>query len=104
MCVPNVILKVLTDMAKVVVTLDIMPESPDVNLEELQKQAEKKIAAFGGGVGKVLIEPVAFGLNKLKLFFVMDEAKGSTESLENDLSALSGVSSVVVSDVRRTIG
>ncbi|MBI4140910.1 elongation factor 1-beta [Candidatus Woesearchaeota archaeon] len=97
-------MKVLIDMAKVVVTLDIMPDSPDVNLEELQKLAEKKIVAFGGGVGKVLVEPVAFGLNKLKLFFVMDEAKGSTESLENDLSALTGVSSVVVSDVRRAIG
>ncbi|MBI4141660.1 elongation factor 1-beta [Candidatus Woesearchaeota archaeon] len=91
-------------MAKVVVTLDVMPESLDVNLESLQKEAEKKISAFGGDVHKVTVEPVAFGLKKLKIMFVMEESKGSTEPLENELSGLQGVSSVTVSDVRRTVG
>lgn len=91
-------------MDKVVVTLDIMPVAPDVNLESLQKQAEKKISAFGGEVGKVLVEPVAFGLKKLKIFFVMDEGKGSTEPLEKEVSGINGVNSAVVSDVRRAVG
>ena len=91
-------------MARVVVTLDIMPEDVNVNLEFIQKEAGKKIAAFGGDVGKVEIEPIAFGLKKLKIFFVMDENKGSTESLEKELSSMNGISSVTVSDVRRTVG
>lgn len=91
-------------MADVVVTLKIMPESPDINLEFLQKSAEKAIKGFGGEVGKVEKEPVAFGLNALKVFFVMDEAKGATDPLEQKIEAIVGVNSVEVTDVRRAIG
>lgn len=91
-------------MARVIVTIEIMPESPDTNLETLQKQAEPKITAFGGGVGKVVIEPVAFGLKVLKLFFIMDENKGSTEPLEKEISQIPGIASVTVTDVRRALG
>lgn len=91
-------------MARVVVTIDIMPADPNVNLEELQKKAEEKIKKFGGDIGKVTIEPVAFGLNVIKILFVMDEAKGSTEPLEQELATLQGISSAQVSDVRRAVG
>jgi elongation factor 1-beta len=91
-------------MATVVVTLTIMPDSPDINLEELREKATKEISAFGGEVGKVVIEPVAFGLNALKLFFVMDEKKGSTDSLEGNIAKIPGIASVNVTDVRRAIG
>ena len=91
-------------MAQVIVTLRIMPESPDTDLVELEKQATQKIANFGGDVGKTEITPVAFGLKALNLYFVMDEAKGSTEPLEKEIESLQGVNSVEVTDVRRAIG
>ena len=91
-------------MANVVVTLRIMPELPDTDLAVLEKQATDKISSFGGEVGKTEITPVAFGLNSLNLYFVMDEAKGSTEPLEKDVESLKGVNSVEVTDVRRAIG
>jgi len=91
-------------MAQVIVTLKIMPESPEVDLKKIEKQAKQKIAKFGGGVGKVEITPVAFGLNALNLYFVMDEAKGSTEPLEKNIETINGVNSVEVTDVRRAIG
>lgn len=91
-------------MARLMVTIDIMPESPDINLELLQSEATKKISQFGGDVGKVIVEPIAFGLKVVKLIFLMDESKGSTDPLENQIMELKGVSSAKVSDVRRTLG
>ncbi|KYK26874.1 hypothetical protein AYK26_07055 [Euryarchaeota archaeon SM23-78] len=92
-------------MAKAIVTLKIMPKSPDTDLDKISKSALEKIKGFAGeGETKKEIEPVAFGLKALKIIFVMDEEKGSTEPLEKEIQALEGVSSVEVIDVRRAIG
>lgn len=92
-------------MANIVVTLKIMPDSPTVDISYLQQQAVKKIKDFTQRQDfKVEIEPIAFGLKALKIFFVMDESKGGTELLEKDISQIAGINSVQVVDVRRTIG
>jgi elongation factor 1-beta len=91
-------------MAKVVVTITIMPESPDTDLKGLEVKATEKIKRFGGDVGKVECEPIAFGLKALKLIFVMEESIGSTETLEEDIKKIHGIQSVETTDVRRAIG
>lgn len=93
-------------MATCVVTLKIMPESPDIDLDAVQVAAETAINTFTGedGEKRASQEPVAFGLKALKIMFVMDEKIGSTESLEQALAAIDGVNSVDVVDVRRAIG
>ena len=91
-------------MADIIVTLKIMPESAETNLEEIKSKAAEKIKAFGGEIGKTEIEPVAFGLKALKIYFVMDEAKGSTDPLEKQIQEINGVNSVEVVDVRRAVG
>tara|TARA_B100000315_G_C14295592_1_gene459370 strand:+ start:276 stop:551 length:276 start_codon:yes stop_codon:yes gene_type:complete len=91
-------------MADVIITLKIMPESPEINLKELEEKAKLEIENFGGEVGKVEIEPIAFGIKALKLIFVMPEEKGSTEELEKNVSEIIGVNSAEVTDVRRAIG
>jgi len=91
-------------MAQVVVTLKIMPQSPEVDLKFVEVEATREVKTFRGTVGKVQIEPIAFGLKAIKLFFVMDESIGSTEELENTISKIEGVQSVEVTDVRRAIG
>ena len=91
-------------MANVVVTLKIMPAGVEINLEKLGMDSEELIKKFGGEVGKKEIEPVAFGLKALKIFFVLDEKKGGTEKLEQAISKVPGVESVNVVDVRRAIG
>lgn len=91
-------------MAQVVITLKVMPESPGTDLSQLQEKATKLIHEFGGEVGKVDIQEVAFGLKALHLLFMMDEDIGSTEELERDIAKLHGVNSVDVIDVRRSIG
>ena len=91
-------------MTQVIVTLKIMPKNPESNLDEIENQSTKLIKEFSGEVGKKEIEPIAFGLNALKLFFVMDESVGSTEALEDKIKEINEVASVEVVDVRRAIG
>ena len=104
MNVHNAIFQVQIKMAEVVITLKIMPDSPQVNLEEIKSKAKELIKEFGGEVGKEEIVPVAFGLKSLNLFFVMDESLGGTDSLEEKIKEVKGVQSVEVIDVRRAIG
>ena len=92
-------------MAQVVVTLKIMPQSPEVNLSELEGKAKKEIIKFCDSKEfRTEIQPVAFGLKALVILFVMDEKIGSTEALEQKISQLDGVESVEVPDVRRAVG
>ncbi|NTV23799.1 MAG: elongation factor 1-beta [Nanoarchaeota archaeon] len=92
-------------MADVIVTLEIMPDSPEIDLKKLEHAALKEIKAFAGiDNHKTEVVPVAFGLKAVKIMFVMAEDKGSTEDLEDAISKIDGVTSVEVKDVRRTIG
>ena len=97
--------KVQIKMPQVVVTLKIMPESPEVNLGNIETEAKTKILDFSQTKEiKTEQEPIAFGLKALKIIFVMDEDKGSTDSLEEQIKTISGVNSVESVDVRRAIG
>lgn len=91
-------------MADVIITFKIMPTSPEVDLDDVKSKIKDAISAFGGEVGKEEIEPIAFGLNALNLIFVMDENKGSTEELEEEINKIEGVNSVECTDVRRAVG
>lgn len=91
-------------MANIVVTFKIMPKGIDVDLANLKGGILSKIKEFGGDVGETKIEPMAFGLKSLKIVFILDESKGSTEPLENEIKKIEGVSNVEVIDVRRAIG
>ncbi len=92
-------------MAKVVVTLKVLPEGPDSNLEAIRKSVDEEIKKFTGRkADKVEVEPVAFGIKALKMVFLMEEQLGSTEPLEERISKIPGVSSVEVVDVRRALG
>lgn len=99
-------LQVRTKMGKAIVTIKIMPESPEVDLAVVQKAAEEKIDSFTGvpTQKEIEIEPIAFGLKAVKIVYVMDEDKGSTESLEQDIQTIEGVQSVDTIDVRRALG
>lgn len=93
-------------MAKAIVTLKIMPESPDVDLKAIEEATIEKINAFCGEDGEKRIsqEPIAFGLKAIKIIFVMDEKQGTTDPLEQEIAGIEGVNSVDVVDVRRAIG
>jgi elongation factor 1-beta len=90
-------------MADVIVTVKIMPDSPEADLKVITDKATEIINKVGE-VGKTEEEPIAFGLKAIKLMFVMSEDKGSTETIENEIAALEHINSVEVIDVRRALG
>jgi len=92
-------------VANAIATIKIMPESPDVDMDKLQETVNEKVKSFTGSSDtKTEIEPIAFGLKALKVTFVMDEKLGSPDNLEEDITALEGVNSFEVIDVRRAVG
>ena len=91
-------------MALALIKVKIMPDSPHANLKKIEEEATEEIKKFGGDVGKVEIEPIAFGLKAVNLIFVMNESLGNTDDLEEKLSKIDGVEGVEVTDLRRAIG
>lgn len=92
-------------MANVIITLRIMPDSPDADLKRLESESRRLINEFSGETEmRVNVEPVAFGLKSVNITFVTDEKRGSTDELERQISELDGISSVEVTDVRRAVG
>jgi len=92
-------------MAKLIITLRIMPDSPEADLDNIEKEAIKEIKKFSGETElKREIEPVAFGLKALRIIFVSDESKSNLDELENNIKLINNVNSVEIVDVRRAIG
>ena len=91
-------------MATVYITLKIMPESVDIDLSQLQTAVTTCITTYGGRIAQTMTEPVAFGLQALKIIFTLDESRGGTDPLEQQIQQIAGVQSADVVDVRRAVG
>jgi elongation factor 1-beta len=91
-------------MARVIVTVTINPDSPDVDLKKLEDEAKLKLEKHGADYGKTEITPIGFGLKAVNIIFIMDESKGIPDELVDEIGKLAGVASARITDVRRTIG
>ncbi|KUO39034.1 MAG: hypothetical protein AVW05_04725 [Hadesarchaea archaeon DG-33] len=85
-------------MAEVAVTLRLMPESPEVNLDRLEATIKERVK-----VHSISREPVAFGLEALRVVAVIPDAAGGTEPLEQKLASLPGVGNVQVINLTRLL-
>lgn len=85
------------------VKIKIMPTSPEVDLERLEKTARIIIERMGGKNLKFEEEPIAFGLKAIIAFFAWSEDV-ELDSLEGFLNKIKEVSSVQVIDMRRAFG
>lgn len=90
-------------MAKAIITIRLMMESPEIDIPKVEEKAKSLIESLKGEFGKSTTEPIAFGLKALDIIFIIDETLG-TDEFENKLSELEGVSSAKVTDFRRAIG
>ena len=79
-------------MGNVAVTLKIMPESPDIDLEKTKDEISKKIE-----IKDSRIESIAFGLKALKVLVVIPD-KGVDE-LKGNLKNIDGISEVEVESI-----
>jgi len=91
-------------MAEVIVTLKIMPVSPDIDLDDLKTKAKKIIKEAEGEIGKEYYEEIAFGIKAIILIFIRNEAKGSVDDISDKIAEIEEVSSTEITDVRRAIG
>lgn len=85
-------------MAEVAVTLRVMPESAEVNLDKLEAQIRERVK-----VHSISREPIAFGLEALRVVAVVEDAAGGTEPLEKELANLPGVGNVQVTNLTRLL-
>jgi elongation factor 1-beta len=85
-------------VADVAVTLRLMPESDEVDLEKLEAMVRERIK-----VHSISREPIAFGLEALQVVAVVEDAAGGTEPLEKELSGIPGVGNVQVIGLTRLL-
>ncbi|MFA6023000.1 MAG: elongation factor 1-beta [Candidatus Pacearchaeota archaeon] len=90
-------------MGSAAVKIKIMPDSPDANLEKIEKKAEEIITEEGGRGVKIEREPIAFGLNAVLITFAWQE-DAEREVLEAKLAEIPHVNSAEVIDFRRAFG
>ncbi len=87
-------------MGSLLVKIKLMPESLDVNLDEVKELSKKVIENVQGKGFKTEEEPIAFGLKALIVFFEILESQ-ELEPIENEMAQLPGVNSAQVIDMRR---
>jgi elongation factor 1-beta len=87
-------------MARVIMTLRVMPEDIDVDLDDLLERIKSAIPE-GTDLRATEIQPIAFGLQALRINFAREESMGGTDDIEQAISSLDGVAQVEVEVVSR---
>ena len=87
-------------MGKVAAAIKVMPENPEVDLDELQERLEQELPE-GAKINGFERDDVAFGLVALIPTVVVADEAGGTEAVEEAFSGLDDVESVSVEDVGR---
>ncbi len=87
-------------MARVVMTMKIMPDGVEIDLDDLLERI-KRVIPEGTDVGAIERQPVAFGLIAIRMNLIRDESLGGTDDLEEAISAVEGVAQVEVEMVSR---
>ena len=87
-------------MARVVMTMKIMPDGVEIDLDDLLEKIKSAIPE-GTDVGAIERQPVAFGLIAIRMNLVRDESLGGTDDLEEAISAVEGVAQIEVEMVSR---
>ncbi|MFB6292778.1 MAG: elongation factor 1-beta [Halonotius sp.] len=87
-------------MGKVAANMKVMPESPDVDLDELQEELEGALPE-GAQINGFERDDVAFGLVALLPTVIVADDAGGTEAVEEAFGDVDDVESVSVEDVGR---
>jgi elongation factor 1-beta len=85
-------------MGSVAVIARVMPDSPEVNLDQLKKALKEKLP----GIQEIREEPIGFGLKALKLVAIINDAGGETDAIEKSLNEVAGVERAEIIEVTLT--
>jgi elongation factor 1-beta len=87
-------------MGKVAAKIKVMPQSPEIDLDELQERLEQSLPE-GAKINGFERDDVAFGLVALFPTVIVPDDSGGTEAVEEGFSDVEGVESVSVENVGR---
>ena len=87
-------------MGKVAAAIKVMPNDPDVDLDQLQEALEQSLPE-GAKINGVERDDVAFGLTALIPTVIVPDDAGGTEAVEEAFTKVDHVESVSVEDVGR---
>lgn len=87
-------------MGKVAAAVKVMPQNPEIDLDELQDRLESSLPE-GAKINGVERDNVAFGLVALIPTVIVPDDAGGTEAVEEAFATVEGVESVDVQNVGR---
>ncbi len=91
--------------SKAVITFKMMPTSPEVDFEAIQKTAQDLIISKGAiGETKSLLEPIAFGLKAIKVLAMFDVDGADFDKITEELKTLEGVQNAEVAKMDLALG
>ena len=82
-------------MGSVAVTLKVMPDSAEANLEKIKSEITSIVKNALKGIEE---KPVAFGLKCLEVLLIMPD-QGGTDKIEEEIKKIQGVASVEAGEV-----
>lgn len=85
-------------MGSVITTFKVMPESTDVNLDDLEARLKEKIDP-----ARMERVPVAFGLNAIHMVKTIPEKDGELERVTEEIKAVEGVNEAEVINATRSM-
>ncbi len=80
-------------MGDVAINYRLLPDSPDVNLEQLTDRI-RAVMPEGVKIHKTENKPFAFGLTAIEILVVMKDTGGLSEKTEEALQKVEGIQSV----------
>jgi elongation factor 1-beta len=87
-------------MARLVVRIRILPAEAESNLENVSESIKRSLPE-GMEVKSSLMEPIAFGLNAIVGDFLLDDAEGQMDKLEECIKSVKGVGEIEVTNISR---
>ena len=87
-------------MARLVVRMRILPAEAESNLEQVVELIEKSVPE-GMELKNSSMEPIAFGLKAIIGDFLLDDAEGQMDKLEESIKHVNGVGEIEVMNISR---
>ena len=81
-------------MGIVALTLKVMPEGPQTNMEAIKAAIKKEIK-----VKEIREKPLGFGLKYLEVLLLVEDVAGGSSKIEEIISCIPGVASVEAEDI-----
>jgi elongation factor 1-beta len=87
-------------MARLIARIRILPAEADSNLDSVV-ESMRKCMPQGMEMKGHAIEPIAFGLKAIIGDFLLDDAEGQMDKLEESIKSIEGVGEIEVTNISR---